>query len=114
MEFVDRIRRLLSDCAEDRATPELTKLRHRPPLTSIARVVAEYFGTDADNWQPESRHDDTSRAVAANLARHEFGYPAKNIAETLGYRSHGSVRNAILRVEGRSTTRRPQVEGNTH
>ncbi len=61
--FVDRMRRLLSDRAEDRATPQLTKLRHRPPLTSIACVVAEYFGTDADNWQPESRHDDASRAV---------------------------------------------------
>ncbi len=100
VEFVDRMRRLLSDRAEDRATPQLTKLRHRPPLTSIACVVAEYFGTDADNWQPESRHDDASRAVAAYLARREFGYPAKSIAENLGYRSHGSVRNAILRVEG--------------
>ncbi len=69
-------------------------------LTSIARVVAEHFGTDADNWQPPSRHDDASRAVAAYLARREFGYPAKEIADTLGYRSHGSVRNSILRVEG--------------
>ncbi len=61
--------------------------------------VAEYFSKDADNWQPESRHDDASRAVAAYLARPDSGFPAKSIAETLGYRSHGSVRNAILRVE---------------
>ena len=114
VEFVDRMRRLLSDRAEDRGTPQLTKLRHRPPLTSIVCVVAEYSGTDADNWQLESRHDDASRAVAAYLARREFGFPAKRIADTFGYRSHTSMRNAILRVEGRSTTRRPQVEGKTH
>ena len=59
----------------------------------------DHFGTDADKWQPGSRHDDASRAVAAYLARREFGYPPKDIAQTLGYRSHGSVRNAMLRVE---------------
>ncbi len=99
-EFADRMRRLLRDRAEDRAMPQLTRLRHRPSLPSIARVVAEHFGADADNWIPQSRHDDASRAVAAYLARREFGYPAKETADALGYRSHGSVRNAVLRVEG--------------
>jgi len=100
VEFVDRMGRLLSNRAEDIATPQLTRLRHRLPLTSIVCAVAEYFDTDADNWQPGSRHDDASRAVVAYLARREFGYSAKQIADTLGYGSHGSVRNAILRVEG--------------
>ena len=43
--------------------------------------------------------DDASRSVAAYLARSEFGYPAKGNADALGYRSHGSVRNAVLRIE---------------
>lgn len=98
-EFVDRMRHLLSNRPEDRQMPQLTKLRHRPLLPTIARVVAQHFGTEADNWQPESRHDDASRAVAAYLARRQFGYSAKETASALGYRSHGSVRNAILRVE---------------
>jgi chromosomal replication initiation ATPase DnaA len=98
-DFIDRMHHLLSNRTEDRATPQLGRLRHRPSLTGIIHGVAKYFGTDVENWKPRSRHDDASRAVAAYLARCEFGYPAKETAAALGYRSHGSVRNAVLRIE---------------
>jgi REP element-mobilizing transposase RayT len=98
-DFIDRMQHLLSNRTVDRATPQLGRLRHRPPLTLIIHVVAKYFGTDVENWKPRSRHDDVSRSVVAYLARCEFGYPAKETADALGYRSHGSVRNAVLRIE---------------
>ena len=37
--------------------------------------------------------------MAAYLARRRFGYAAAEVAHALGYRSHGSVRNALARVE---------------
>ena len=52
-----------------------------------------------EDGKPRSRHDDASRAAAAYLARCEFGYRAKETADALGYQSHGSVRNAVLRIE---------------
>jgi chromosomal replication initiation ATPase DnaA len=108
-EFVERMERLLSPRTEDRSLPGLGKLRHRPPLTSIARIVAKHFGTDADNWQPETRQADASRAVTAYLARREFGHRVQQIADALGYRSHGSVRNAILHVESGNNRLRRDV-----
>ena len=98
-DFIEWMQHLLSNRTEDQATPQLRRRRHRPPLSLILRVVAEYFGTDVGNWKPRSRHDDASRAVAAHLARREFGYPAQETADALGYQSHGSVGNAILRTE---------------
>jgi hypothetical protein len=104
-QFVERMRRSLAARAPDRALPELTKLRHRPSLAEIGAAVACHFGADdrkrnhAMHWQPGTRNDDASRAVAAYLARREFGYSAAEVAQALAYRSHGSVRNAILRIE---------------
>jgi chromosomal replication initiation ATPase DnaA len=43
--------------------------------------------------------DDASRSVAAWLARRRFGYKTRDIAEALGYRSHGGVVTAIGRIE---------------
>jgi hypothetical protein len=46
------------------------------------------------------RVDDVSRTAAAWLARRCFSYRAREIADMLGYRSHGGVVAGIRRVEG--------------
>jgi REP element-mobilizing transposase RayT len=97
--FLERIRALLEGRPVDKALPQLAKLRPRPSLEAICGVVASQFGRAADSWAEGTRSDDASRAVAAYLARRRFGYSAREVAEALGYRSHGSVRNALLRVE---------------
>jgi len=97
--FVERIQRLLEGRPVDKSLPQLEKLRRRPALKEIAAAVAAHFGHDAAQWQPGTRSDDASRAVAAFLARRRFGYSASEVAEALGYRSHGSVRNALARIE---------------
>ena len=61
-------------------------------------MVAAHFGSDPSRWTAGRRSDDISRAVAAYLGRH-FGHSAAEVAQALGYRSHGSVRNALARVE---------------
>ena len=102
-EFVARIQKLLKSRPADKALPQLEKLRPRPPLERIARAVAGHFGRDAAAWSAGTRSDDASRAVAAYLARRRFGYSAQEVAAWLGYSSHGSVRNALARVESGGT-----------
>jgi len=97
--FVARIRHLLDDRPTDRSIPQLEHLRHRPPVEKIVRVVAGHFGVDATRWSPGRRSDDAGRAVAAYLARRRFGYPAGEVAKSLGYRSGSSVTRAVARVE---------------
>ena len=97
--FVARIRRLLDDQPADEALPALDTLRRRPSLERIAEVVAAHFGRGHTRWAPGTRSDDVSRAVAAYLARRRFGYRARAVAQAFGYRSHGSVRNAVARIE---------------
>ena len=98
-KFVQRIRRLLDGRAPDRDLPQLGQLRCRPPLDRIVTVVAKWFGREGASWSTGSRSDDIGRAVAASLARRRFGYSAKAVAATLGYRAHSSVAMAIARVE---------------
>lgn len=97
--FLNRVRKLIDGRPTDEAMPQLKNLRRRPPLTEIASVVARHFGYDPACWTPGHRSDDAGRAVAAYLARRRFGYAAAEVAQALGYRSHGSVRNALARVE---------------
>ena len=97
-DFVDRMRKLLDERPPDKAMPQLTALRPRPSLAKIAAVVAAHFGDDQSCWTNGRRSDDAGRAVAACLGR-RFGYAATEVAQALGYRSHGSVRNALARVE---------------
>jgi REP element-mobilizing transposase RayT len=52
--FVERVRRLLMARPRDKAVPELTKLRHRPPLDSIAAIVATDFGVHVEAWRTGS------------------------------------------------------------
>ena len=98
-KFIERIGRLLVDRPADSALPQLEKIRQRPSLDAIIATVSEHFGLDASQWKPGRRNDDASRAVAACLARRRFHYSAREVADALGYRSHGSVRNAITRIE---------------
>jgi putative transposase len=97
--FVERVRKLIDERPPDTDVPQLKTLRRRPPLSEIVAVVTTHFGCDPTLWTTGRRSDDASRAVAAYLARRRFGYPAGEVAQTLGYRSHGSVRNALARVE---------------
>ena len=99
--FVERVRKLLDDRPLDTAVPQLKALRHRPSLEKIVAVVATHFGGDQTRWTTGRRSDDAGRAVAACLGR-RFGYAATEVAQALGYRSHGSVRNALTRVESGS------------
>lgn len=96
--FVERVRKLVDDRPPDKAVPQLKSLRHRSQLAEITAVVAAYFGSDPTCWTTGRRSDDAGRAVAACLGR-RFGYAATEVAQALGYRSHGSVRNALARVE---------------
>jgi REP element-mobilizing transposase RayT len=98
-EFVARIQERLKSRPVDKALPELEKLRERPSLRRIATAVAGHFDRDVASWSAGTRSDDASRAVAAYLARRRFGYRAAEVADWLGYSGHGSVRNALARVE---------------
>ena len=98
-DFVERIRRLIEATSEDSAVPQRQHFRRRPSLAQIVKVVAQHFGADPGAWRVGTRHNDQSRAIAAYLARRDYLYGAKEIAEVLGYRSHGSVRSAVLRLE---------------
>jgi hypothetical protein len=100
--FVERMKKLLDDRPPDQAVPQLKLLRHRPTLAEVIAAVAAHFGIDPACWTTGRRSDDASRAVAASLAR-RCGYAATEIARALGYRSHGSVRNALARVESGGT-----------
>ena len=50
------------------------------------------------------RCDDISRALARYLARDRFGYAVVEVAEALGYKSHGSVGQAIRRMQATSVS----------
>jgi len=97
--FVARVRGWLAERADDPGLPDLRGLRPRPPLERIAEVVAEHFGHKTEEWQQGRRVDDASRALAAYLARRKYGYPASQVAATLGYRGHGGVSSAVARIE---------------
>jgi putative transposase len=97
--FVEKVRHLLRRRSKARAVPVPADLRNRPSLERIVSAAAGRFGTDAAGWTPGRRADDGSRAVAAYLARRRYGYAVTQIADALGYASHGGVVAAIRRVE---------------
>jgi putative transposase len=100
--FVERLQDLIAKRRDEAELPQLKRLRRRPAIAQIAAATAEQLGGDPALWRPGSRSDDLGRAAAAYLARRRFGYAAAEVAEALGYRSHGSVRNALARVEASS------------
>ena len=65
--------------------------------------MVDATGEDLNAWRPSRRSDSTGRAVAAFLARRQFGYPATEVAAALGYKSHSSVRRAVERCEPPTT-----------
>jgi putative transposase len=98
-KFIDRMRDVLDQRPADAAIPALAPLRSRPPLDRIVAVVCEHFGDDSGQWRPGRRVDGIGRAAVAYLARRHFGYTAGEVAAELGYRGHGSVHNAVRRIE---------------
>jgi hypothetical protein len=97
--FAQRIRRLLGDRPADPDLPQLAALKARPSLEEIVRVVGRHFGGVSEGWSTGSRCDGISRAVAAYLARRQYGYSAGEVARSLGYRGHSSVSTAVCRVQ---------------
>ena len=97
--FVDRIRSMLGRREVDRPVPALEALRPRPSLEWILAAVAEVFGTHPAVWSPGRRSDEAWRAAAAFLARRRYAYRTREIAEALGYASHGGVAAAVKRIE---------------
>ena len=79
--------------------PVLEALRPRPSLEWILAAVAEVFGTHPAVWSPGRRSDEAWRAAAAFLARRRYAYRTREIAEALGYASHGGVAAAVKRIE---------------
>ena len=97
---------LLDDRSPDPSIPQLKQIRARPSLEKIVLVVGEHFDRDTQMWSPGRRSDDASRAVAAYLTRRCFEYPAREVAEVLGYRRASSIPRAVSRIE--SGNQRPQ------
>ena len=82
------------------------------PMTKskIVAAVAREFGTKSGKWAAGSRSDDASRAAAAWLARRRYGYRAREIADVLGYSSHGGVVAAVQRIEAGSAELRRTID----
>jgi putative transposase len=97
--FVARMQELIRPRPSDPGVPTLGRLRSRPPLDRTIAAVAEAFHADASRWIRGRRDDAIARSAAAWLARCRFGYPAKTVAEALGYRGASSVTQALRRVE---------------
>jgi len=97
--FVKKVQGQLSGRPVDRSLPVVEALRPRPTLSRIIQVVADEFGADQGAWSAGRRVDDISRAAAAWLARRRFGYPVRQIADALGYTSHGGVVAAVQRMD---------------
>ncbi|MCH7702062.1 MAG: transposase [Planctomycetes bacterium] len=97
--FVEEIRNRLGGRARDASLPQLEPLRPRPSLERIVATAANAFEADRSRWRSGCRCDDVGRAVACWLARRAFGYPARDVADMLGYASHSSVDSAIRRIE---------------
>jgi chromosomal replication initiation ATPase DnaA len=94
------MRQLIGKRPKDRGLPAAKRLRQRPALSRIVEAVAEAFEADRSAWSAGRRSDDIARAAAAWLARRRFGYRVHEVADALGYTSHGGVVAAIGRVEG--------------
>ncbi len=97
--FVVRMQELIRSRPSDPGVPMLGRLRSRPRLDRIIAAVGEAFDADASRWVRGRRDDAIARSAAAWLARCRFGYPAKTVAEALGYRGASSVSQAVRRVE---------------
>jgi len=104
--FVDSIRRMVSDRAEDAELPALSRLRARPDMEGVLHGSAEHFGGDPARWVAGRRCDEMGRAVAAYLARDVCGARGPEIAARLGYRNVSSVAGACRRVQVAAAERR--------
>lgn len=102
-DFLNSTRKRVTENADDESLPQLKTLKDRPSLERIIEVVAKHFGCDSASWVSGTRHDSHGRAVAAYLAREVFCYAAKEVAAATGYKSHGSIRGAVLRVRSETT-----------
>ena len=107
--FVEQIRVRLDHRPSDATIRELNALQSKPELTQIIKAVHTQFNMRHARWQSGSRSDDASRAVAAYLARHRFGYPANVVAHVLGYGHASSVAHAVRRIRSSSQALRRTV-----
>jgi hypothetical protein len=108
-QFVERIRKMIAGREEDRALPQLNRLREPPRLELIVRAAASATRSDLTDWAGGRRSNDPSRALAAFVARRRFGYPSTLVAEALGYRNTSSVAAALRRIERELAVHRPTI-----
>ena len=104
--FLAAMRELFEEDHPAAALPE--PLQQRPSLESITAAVVREYDMET-GWRGRQRADDSSRAVAACVARKICGYPASQVADALGYRSHSSVAEAIRRYEAGQNHLQPMV-----
>ena len=105
--FVETIRKKLRGQKADAALPQQRRLLPRPSLAQIREAVGTQMGVAPSDWTRGRRSDDIARAVAACVARSQFGYSATETAAALGYSGPSSVWAAINRV----TARRENLHG---
>lgn len=102
-EFLESTRERVTGNVDDESVPQIKTLQRRPSLEKIIEVVAKHFECDPASWVSGTRHDSNGRAVVAYLAREVFSYAAKEVAAAIGYKSHGSIRGAVLRVRSKNS-----------
>ena len=98
-QFVNKARPWLRPGASPRSLPQATWRRGRPRLQAIVSATAAVFGVRPAALTGRPRVDDGSRAVAVYVARVRCGYPSRDVADALGYRSHGGATTALRRYE---------------
>lgn len=109
-EFKSSVQQSIEVPSISEGLPQLKALAKRPPLSKVVNVVARQYRSDATLWASGTRHDTGARSVAAYVARDVFGYSAGKIAEALGYKSHGSVRSAVLRVTNQKLLSKEELD----
>ncbi len=98
--FAQKVRDGLNLTEPKAEVPLSREFLTRPSLEAIKAAAGAAFGQDPANWQTGRRSDDAGRAVAAHLAYVAFKYKRTEAQAALGYKSGGSVSNAVARVVG--------------
>jgi putative transposase len=98
-EFVNEVRKMVSGREATNALPQLGRLRERPTLEEIIDAVAIELQADTAQWARGRRVRDSSRALAAFIARRRFGYSTTAVANALGYSNPSGVTSSIRKIE---------------
>ncbi len=101
-DFFDQVRVRSSFQEEIRNVPCSSKFVARADLDDVVAACAAVLGVDRSTWWPGRRSDSADRALAAYVCRRRYGYPGRQVAQSLGYRDGGSVTRSLVRVEAKT------------